>query len=194
MLFRRREEQGYWQRLRLWVWPRVSWRRSVLYYLKRILRLTGTPYAIAMGTALGVFVTFTPFFGFHIVITFLIAWLFGANMIAGALATAIGNPLTFPFIWASTYQVGYLILKGVNRAPPPRLENEIVHRSIAEIVPLIEPMLIGSVPLGLAAGGITYLLVYKAVSAYQTARRRRLADRRGRDARGAAMVEVGGKP
>ena len=49
MLFRRREEPGYWERFKLWLWPRVSWRRSALYYLKRILRLSGTPYAIAHG-------------------------------------------------------------------------------------------------------------------------------------------------
>ena len=53
MLFRRREEPGYWERFKLWLWPRVSWRRSALYYLKRILRLSGTPYAIAMGAAVG---------------------------------------------------------------------------------------------------------------------------------------------
>ena len=44
MLFKRRSEQGLWDRFRLWLWPRRSFRRSALYYLKRILRLTGTPY------------------------------------------------------------------------------------------------------------------------------------------------------
>ena len=66
MLFRRREEPGYWERFKLWLWPRVSWRRSALYYLKRILRLSGTPYAIAMGAAVGAAVAFTPFLGFHL--------------------------------------------------------------------------------------------------------------------------------
>ena len=28
MLFKRREAQGYWERFKLWLWPRVSWRRS----------------------------------------------------------------------------------------------------------------------------------------------------------------------
>jgi uncharacterized protein len=191
MLFRRRREQGLWERLRLWLWPRVSWRRSVLYYLKRILRLSGTPYAIALGAAIGVFTSFTPFLGFHLVITFLITWAIGANMIAGALATSIGNPLTFPFIWASTYQIGYLILKGANRTPPPRLEHLIMHRPFGEIIPLLEPMIVGSIPLGLTLGGMTYLVTYKAVSAYQEARRRRLEGRRNGAAGAPAMI--GGK-
>ncbi len=191
MLFRRRTEQNFWERFRLWIWPRVSWRRSVLYYLKRILRLSGTPYAIAMGAAIGVFTSFTPFLGFHLGITFVITWLIGANTIAGVLATSIGNPLTFPLIWASTYQVGYLILQGASRAPPPRFEHEIMHRSLLEIGPLIEPMIIGSIPVGLVVGGITYLVTYKAVSAYQEARRRRLEGRRNGSTEAPAMI--GGK-
>ena len=47
-----------------------------------------------------------------------------------------------------------------------------------EIVPLIEPMVVGSIPVGLAVGCIVYFIVYKAVAAYQDARRKRLADRR----------------
>ncbi len=191
MLFRRRTEQGFWERLRLWLWPRVSWRRSVLYYLKRILRLSGTPNAIALGAAIGIFTSFTPFLGFHLLITFVIAWVVGANTIAGVLATSIGNPLTFPIIWASTYQIGNLILRGASQMPPPRLEHEMLHRSLAEIVPLIEPMLVGSVPIGLLFGGITYLVAYKAVSAYQEARRRRLEGRRNSGAGAPAMI--GGK-
>ncbi len=191
MLFKRREEQGFRERLRLWLWPRVSWRRSVLYYLKRILRLSGTPYAIAMGAAIGIFASFTPFLGFHLLITVVIAWLVGANAIAGIIATSIGNPLTFPIIWASTYQIGYLILRGANRMPPARLEHDIMHRPLAEIFPLIEPMLVGSIPIGLAMGGIVYLIVYKSVSAYQEARRRRLEGRRNGEGAEPAMMRGG---
>ena len=34
------------------------------------------------------------------------------NLIASALGTAVGNPWTFPFIWAWIYTVGYWILGG----------------------------------------------------------------------------------
>jgi uncharacterized protein (DUF2062 family) len=190
MLFKRRENPGLWDRFRLWLWPRVSWRRSGLYYLKRILRLSGTPYAIAMGTAVGVFASFTPFVGLHIVITLALAWLFGANMIAGGIATAVGNPLTFPLIWASTYELGHVILGGVNSAAPARLGDELASWNFDQILPLLKPMLVGSITLGAAAGLLAYLVVYKAVSAYQEARRKRAATRNG----GARMAESGQKP
>jgi uncharacterized protein (DUF2062 family) len=189
MLFRRREQPGQWDRVRLWVWPRRSWRRSALYYVKRVLRLSGTPHAIALGVAIGVFASFTPFIGFHLFLTFAVAWLLRANMIAGAFGTAIGNPLTFPLIWASTYEIGYLILRGVSREAPARLGHDLTHKSFQDLLPLIKPMLIGAIPLGLIAATIVYLLLYKAVSTYQETRRKRLAARSA----GGRMAESGQK-
>jgi uncharacterized protein (DUF2062 family) len=96
-------------------------------------------------------------------------------MIAGALGTAVGNPVTFPFIWASTYEIGHRALKGVSGTAPARLEEDLLHKSWEQILPLLKPMAAGSIPLGIAAGLITYVLVYNTVSAYQQARRDRLA-------------------
>jgi uncharacterized protein (DUF2062 family) len=178
MLFKRRTRLGLWSRFRLWLWPRVSWRRSVLYYAKRILRLSGTPYAIAMGAAVGAFASFTPFVGLHLILTLVLAWLLGGNMIAGAIGTAIGNPLTFPLIWASTFEIGQIILRGGSDGAPARLGHELTNKSFEQIVPLLKPMVVGGVPLGLIAGTLMYLAVYKGVSAYQQARRKRMGMRR----------------
>ena len=180
MLFKRRNEPSALGRLRLWLWPRVSWRRSGLYFVKRILRLSGTPYAIAMGAAIGAFASFTPFVGLHLILTLAAAWLVRANMIAGAIGTSLGNPLTFPLIWASTYELGQIILRGGSRAPPPRLEYDLMHKSFDQLLPLLKPMAVGSIPIGAVVGALAYLIVYKAVSAYQTARRRRLNGANGR--------------
>ena len=191
MLFRRRQRQGYGERFKLWFWPRTSWRRSALYYLKRVLRLSGTPYAIAMGAAIGVAASFTPFVGFHLVATFALAWLFRANMIAGGIGTAIGNPITFPLIWASTYELGHLLLKGASRDAPARLGDYLMQRSFEQLLPLIKPMAFGSIPLGVAAGCIVYLIVYKGVSSYQKARRTRVAGRSEEEVGEPAMAKIG---
>jgi len=191
MLFKQRGEQGRWQRLKLSLWPRVSWRRSALYYLKRMLRLSGTPYAIAMGTAIGAAASVTPFFGFHFIITFAIAWVLRANMIAGAIGTFAGNPLTFPVIWASTYEIGHFILEGGNGEAPARLPDLVLHQPFGQILPLIKPMVIGSIPLGLILGAVVYLIVYKAVCAYQQERRERLTSLRDRTSARNLMAESG---
>jgi uncharacterized protein (DUF2062 family) len=185
MLFRRREAPRAFDAVRRWVWPRKSWRRTVLYYVKRILRLSGSPHAIALGAAVGVATSFTPLIGFHLILTFVVAWLLRANMIAGAIGTVVGNPLTFPFIWASTYELGSRILDGVGRETSLRLADELTTKSFLQIMPLIVPMAVGSLVLGLATGVLTYGVLYKAVSAYQEARRQRLARRNGAAPRGA---------
>jgi uncharacterized protein (DUF2062 family) len=178
MLFKQRKELSYWERFKLWLWPRVSWRRSARYYLKRILRLSGTPYAIAIGAAIGAGVAFTPFLGFHLLIIAAVAPLLRGNIIAGAIASCVGNPITFPFIWASTYQLGHLILNRDATSAPPQLRHDLLYKSWGQLWPVIEPMTVGSIPLGIAVGVIVYLVVHKAVSAYRESRSRRFAGRR----------------
>jgi uncharacterized protein (DUF2062 family) len=177
MLFKRREKPTQWERLRLWLWPRVSWRRSFVYYLKRILRLSGTPYAIAMGAAVGATVSLTPLLGFHLIIAFAVAWVLRGNLIASGIGTLVGNPLTYPFIWTSTYELGHLLMNGVTRDAPIRLGYDLMHKSIDQILPAIKLMLVGSLPLGIAVGTITFLVTYKAIDTYQKQRSLRLTTR-----------------
>jgi len=183
MLFKRRNEAGLRERLRVWAWPRVSWRRSWAYYIKRALRLSATPHAVAAGVAAGAFASFTPFVGFHFLIAFLLAYVIRGNLVAGAIGTAVGNPLTFPFIWAGTLQVGELMLPGESQAAPRRLGEHLVEKSFEQLWPLIKPMALGGIPLGLAAAAVSYLLVYKTVVAYRAARRQRLSGLNGRQRR-----------
>jgi uncharacterized protein (DUF2062 family) len=131
-----------------------------------------------LGFAIGVAVSFTPLLGFHLLLTVALAWLLRGNVIAGGVGTAVGNPLTFPFIWASSYEVGHLILRGSVADAPQRLHHLLTRESLWDILPLAKPLLVGSAPLGAAAGGLAYILVYNGVAAYQESRRRRLAERR----------------
>src|SRR5689334_20494876 len=110
MLFRSREKPSLATRVRLAVWPRHSWRRSLSYFGKRVLRLSGSPHAVAAGVAAGLISAFSPFIGFHLIIAFVLAYLFRGNMLAAGIATTVGNPLTIPFIWAMSYSVGNVVL------------------------------------------------------------------------------------
>ncbi len=77
---------------------------------KRILRITASPHAIAAGVAAGVFTSFTPFMGLHFLVAFVLAFVLRGNMIASALGTFFGNPLSFPLIWAATFSTGNFVL------------------------------------------------------------------------------------
>lgn len=183
MLFKRRNKPSHLERLRVAVWPRHSFARSARYFSKRVLRLTASPHAIALGFAAGAFASFTPFIGLHFILSFVIAFIIGGNMIAAALGTAVGNPLTFPLIWATTYKVGTLIAYGEAKTlstgdMSQHLGGSLLEKSLDAILPLIKPMVIGSVPLGLVAGFVFYFIVLYSVRAYQRARRHRLEMRR----------------
>jgi uncharacterized protein (DUF2062 family) len=170
------------------LWPPRSWGRSIKYYSKRILRLSGSPHAIAIGVACGVFASFTPLLGFHFLLGFFLAFILGGNMIAAALGTAFGNPFTFPLIWAGTHRIGSSIL-GIREPSEPAIEvaGNWAETSLDVLGPLIGPMLVGAVPLGLPTALVFYFIVLYSVSAFQRLRRERLAIRRA--SRAAARQE-----
>ena len=177
MLFRRRVDPHFWERVRIWAWPRHSWRRSFKYLVKRVLRLTASPHAIAAGVAAGVFTSFTPFVGLHIVLALSICLLIGGNMAAAVIGTGMGNPLTFPFIWASTYELGrFLLGTGHESADPHMIIDGVFSNSLETILPIIAPMTIGSIPIGVPVAIVFYFVSRGAVRAYQQRRRDRLAE------------------
>lgn len=183
MLFKRRDKPSHLERLRVAVWPRRSFARSARYFSKRVLRLTASPHAIAMGFAAGAFASITPFIGLHFLLSFVIAFVIGGNMVAAALGTVVGNPLTFPFIWASTFKVGSMIIYGEakeldHRAIDKHLDGGFLEKSLDTLLPLIKPMLVGAVPLGLITATFFYFLVFYSVRAYQRTRRQKLTSRK----------------
>jgi uncharacterized protein (DUF2062 family) len=185
MLFRRRKPADLGERLRIFFWPRRSFWRSARYFSKRALRLTATPHAIAAGIAAGAFASFTPYMGFHFVIAAAVAWVIRGNLIASAIGTAVGNPLSFPFIWASTMALGRFILYGYHPGDiaPLHLGRALWHLDFHEIwQPLLLPMSIGGLILGVVAGLFFYGLTWWTVRTFQAQRRHRLAERARRRA------------
>jgi uncharacterized protein (DUF2062 family) len=71
-----------------------------------------------------------------------------------------------------------MILSQESRQVPLRLGEDLLDKSWDQLWPIIEPMMVGAIPLGLATGAIVYLIVYKAVSAYREGRSLRFAGRR----------------
>jgi hypothetical protein len=186
MLFRMRTPRTLWQRTLLFLWPRRGVRRGWQYIAHRVKRISASPHAIAIGFAAGVFASFTPFIGFHFVIAGIIAFVFGGSILASALGTAVGNPLTFPFIWIATYNVGAMLLghdlrdKIAIHLPPGFFkllfsEPTLFWRAFWKVLePVLMPMSVGSLVLGIPAALVFYLALRRAVESYQQ-RRRRLA-------------------
>jgi uncharacterized protein (DUF2062 family) len=158
-------------------WPTRSFARSARYFFIRVMRVNATPYAIAMGVACGAFVSFTPLLGLHFLAAIAFAYLLRANLFAAMVGTVVGNPITFPFIWAITFRVGRVILgEPVRYDVEPTLDGPSAFTidAFAGFVdrtwPVIKPMLVGGIPLGLTAAVVCFFLTYGAVVGYKKAR------------------------
>ncbi len=182
MLFDRRHPPGLKEKVRVALWPRRNWKRSLRYVLTRLSRLRTSPHAIAIGAASGVLASFTPFLGLHFILAGLLAFALRGSIIASALGTFFGNPLTFPFIWIGSYQLGSNILGLDSRLDGSSLAAQLqeVTSSLAfsswntlwsvleTLWPLmLKPMAVGGIAMGLVAGLVSYYLVKKLAGAYQ---------------------------
>lgn len=184
MLFRRREAESFLGRMRVHLWPRRSWSRSSRYVVYRLRRLSDSPHAVAIGFAAGVYSAVTPFLGTHMIMAALIAWAIGGSIVAALLGTFVGNPLTYPVFWYSTYEVGNLMLGGTVAKQRIDLSDGIFQSSLEQLWPILKPMSLGSIPVGLALAALSYVLVKPMVEAYQHRRRRELELKSGREALG----------
>ena len=110
MILKRRTAVGFWRKTRNVFWPEIGFNRAAKYMSHKVNRISGSPHAIALGFAAGAFASFTTAVGFHFFLAAIVAWVIGGNILTSAIGTVVGNPLTFPFIWFATHNVGSVML------------------------------------------------------------------------------------
>jgi uncharacterized protein (DUF2062 family) len=157
--------------------------RAWRYLVHRMARMKASPHAIALGFAAGAFASFTPFVGLHFILAGLIAFALRSSILASAIGTVVGNPLTFPFIWLATYNVGAALLgreaKGEVVLDLPAIPENAVNagmmdfaeRLFQRIEPVFLPMLIGGTLLGLACAAACYFIVRLSVERFKQRRK-----------------------
>ena len=138
-------------------------------WLRKILSQDDTPHSIALGTAIGTFIAFTPTVGIQMLVVVLIGWLcrplFRFNHIAALLAVYISNPVTtLPIYWFN-YWIGTFFVAG--DLTRERLAELLHYDGFAAwwislwalTVEIGWPLLIGSVIVGLACALPSYPLI-----------------------------------
>jgi uncharacterized protein (DUF2062 family) len=177
MMFKRRDPQSTLERLRQFFWPRAGWARAVQYLWQRTVRIKGAPHDIALGLAIGAFISATPLLGTHFILAGLLAYFLGGNLLASMAGTWVGNPLTFPFIWIGTYTLGTMFLgRGADVSDVPQLSFAVfLEAPLSTLGPAILPMLLGAIPIGLVLGVATYYPSLWAIEIYQKRREAMMA-------------------
>jgi len=193
MIFKRRDKSLTFARLKEFIVPKKGWRRAIDYFMYRVKRLPDTPHKISMGLAIGVFSSFTPFFGLHFVVAGLLGYLLKGNIIAAVFGTFFGNPITWPFIASFSVNLGQIILGQKVTSFEAFFENfvvaaeaswqgmktifgygesdwELVYSFIKE---LFLPYFIGGFVLGLATAVVSYFVFRPIIYAYKVARNKK---------------------
>lgn len=198
MVFKRRSKRSYGQIVVETVYPRGGWRRAISYIIHRLRRLPDEPHRIARGVAAGIFVSFTPFFGLHLLLGAGLAWLMRGNIVAALLGTLVGNPVTFPFIMALSVELGSTILHQPNTMDLPRVVSNFARASIEAWVNIralfsgqethwenlhwflhviFWPYVIGGIIPGIVSALVGYYLSLPVVLAYQKRRAKKRRER-----------------
>ncbi len=170
-MFKRRTERTFLQKTRELIWPASGYRRAMMYLWHRLVRLNASPHTVAFGFAIGVFMSFSPFLGFHLALSGLFAWLLRGNIPASLIGNFLGNPVTYVPMWAAVYQVGALMLGKSSTAEVIDLTSLTFGAAINWDWFLT--YLAGSIPVGILAGLVFYFPVKKGVAGFQAARRER---------------------
>ncbi|MGK2871457.1 MAG: DUF2062 domain-containing protein [Alphaproteobacteria bacterium] len=153
------------------IWPASGYRRAATYLWHRLVRLNASPHTVALGFAIGVYMSFSPFLGLHLALSGLFSWLFRVNIAASLLGNFLGNPVTYPFMWAAVYQTGVLMLGKTSAGEVIDLTS--LTFDAASFWDLFLPFLLGSIPVGILVGMVFYFPVKKGVARFQESRRAR---------------------
>ena len=120
--------------------------------------------------------SFTPYIGLHFFGAALLAWVIGGSLMASAIGTAVGNPWTFPFIWAGIYRLGCWMLGWeAGHGLPDELTLSYIFEHPSAI---LLPMSLGAVPAVAVVWMAFFWPVRELVADYQRLRRRRRERRR----------------
>jgi uncharacterized protein (DUF2062 family) len=188
-MFKPRNKPARLSQLLDMIWPRLGFRRAFKYIWHRLRRIGASPHSIALGFATGVFMSFNPLLGFHLILAAVICWVIGGSFVAAAIGTLFCNPVMCPLMMVGNYQIGMLLVGEriredfVFQSPqftldyfvtdPFRIANELW----TILAPVFLPIMLGSVILGLAAAVPTYFCARAVVDAHQRRRRSRLRSR-----------------
>ncbi len=198
MVLKRRDRRTPVNALSEFFYPKGGWRRAGSYVMHRLRRLPDPPHRIARGVAAGVFMSFTPLFGLHLLGAAALAWAMRGNILAALLGTFAGNPLTTPLIMAVSVEVGTWMLDRQSGMQLPQILSAFGYASVElwynfmaiftastmhwdSLIVFFDrvfwPYMIGGIAPGVVAAVISYYLTLPVIGAYQKLRTKRLMDR-----------------
>ncbi len=158
---------------------RSYWERTRNFCLHNILHADDPPHRLALGIAIGMFVTFTPTIGFQMMIVIFLAWLFRANPWVGTPLVWISNPATLVPVYYPCYWVGCKLLGQPvadtnwisSLAPSPDMSYlQIIQMWGGKLKDIAAPLCLGCVAVGGVLGILSYYISLYCIRSYRLKR------------------------
>jgi uncharacterized protein len=131
----------------------MTW-RNARARVGELLQLDESPWRTALALAVGVFISFTPFWGFQTVLALVMATACRLNRAVTLTGTWINLPWFAPFVYGGALKLGALMLPG-----------------LSGLAGLSASLLVGTTTLGLAAAALTWLVAFWVMRARRQRRR-----------------------
>jgi uncharacterized protein (DUF2062 family) len=138
--------------------------------INRVKKLRGDPHYVAMGMAIGIFVSLTPTIPFHTAIAITLAFALKGSKPAAAIGVWFCNPLTAPFFYLGSYKVGMFFL---GKSAPFDAKYESILELMKLSMDVIIAMIAGGVVLGILPGIAAFFITRKIITKIRLRRKSR---------------------
>lgn len=136
----------------------LTLKQKVQKYAAEIRQLKGDPNYVAKGMAIGVFIGITPTIPLHTVLAIVLAFIFRGSKPAAIIGVWVANPITIPFFYIASYQVGAFLLKISTPFNPDHMK---IHQLLELGLEITIAMMIGGIVIGIPFGIIAYGITWK---------------------------------
>lgn len=151
----------------------------------KVLHADDPPHRLALGIAIGMFVTFLPLIGFQMAISFFLAWMLRANKLVGVPLVWISNPLTivpiyYPCFWVGCKLLGTPVVSDewaklkvhwqTLQADPATTWGNKVHFWWDSFFDFAGPLGLGCLIVGLSIAVVSYYVSLLAIRSYRLRR------------------------
>ncbi|MBN1943817.1 MAG: DUF2062 domain-containing protein [Phycisphaerae bacterium] len=146
------------------------------FLMYRVFSLDDTPHRLALGVAIGIFVTWTPTIGLQMVLTVALAWLLGANKLVGVPFVWLSNPATIIPVYGPNYLIGCWILDrpadGWHKVIEAIRFQGGLYERVTEWYDVTRAIFwelwVGSLVVALVLGVMSYFTMYRMIVVYRT--------------------------
>jgi uncharacterized protein (DUF2062 family) len=159
---------------------RLRVRRLLLSGVARFraaLHLADPPWRLALSLAVGVFISFTPFYGLQTLLAIGTAVVLRLNRAATVTGTWLNLPWFAPLVYAGALRLGTLVIpdpQGIRGAWLAQILSEPGSLSWRDLPVLLDhvslPLLVGTSLLGGVAGIVTYVVSFRLITRRRAAR------------------------